>query len=128
MMESAKRDLSEQVKNTQEYFEYVKKVKEQAFIRLVEIRKIKQELEKEEEQIRDWALDYVRENLLKDEKSADFEVKGIRVNVSIGYRKVFDYPDDIKKAEEELRKKKKTAELDGSAKLIGLNPYLVFKF
>ncbi len=86
MMESAKRDLSEQVKNTQEYFEYVKKVKEQAFIRLVEIRKVKQELEKEEEQIRDWALDYVRENLLKDEKSADFEVKGIRVNVSIGYR------------------------------------------
>ncbi len=120
--------MMEQVKNTQEYFEYVKKVKEQAFIRLVEIRKLMNELQKEEEQIKDWALDYVRENLLTDEKKADFEVKGIRVSISINYRKVYKYPDEILKLEEELKRKKKIAETTGEAQLLALNPYLVFKF
>ncbi len=65
---------------------------------------------------------------MQNEKSADFEVKGIKVNVAVNYRKVFEYPEEIRKLEEELKQKKKLAELNGSAKLISLNPYLVFKF
>ena len=120
--------MMEQVKNTQEYLKHLRNVKEQAFIRLVEIRKLMNELQKEEEQIRDWALDYVRENLLTDEKKADFEVKGIRVSISINYRKVYRYPEEITKLEEELKRKKRIAETTGEAELVSLNPYLVFKF
>jgi len=54
----------EEIKTAQEYNEYVNQVKMQAFVRLVEIRKLIQELQKEEEQIKDWALDYVRDVLM----------------------------------------------------------------
>ncbi|CUS81619.1 hypothetical protein JGI7_01865 [Candidatus Kryptonium thompsonii] len=118
----------EEIKTAQEYNEYVNQVKMQAFVRLVEIRKLIQELQKEEEQIKDWALDYVRDVLMRDEKSADFDVNGIKVNVTINYRKIFQYPEEILKLENELKQKKKLAELDGSAKLLTLNPYLVLKF
>ncbi|CUU10843.1 hypothetical protein JGI3_02394 [Candidatus Kryptobacter tengchongensis] len=118
----------EEIKTNKDYTEYLNEVKMKAFIRLVEIRKLIQELSKEEEQIKDWALDYVRENLLKDEKSADFEINGLKVNITINYKKVFQYPEEIIKLENELKQKKKIAELSGSAKLISLNPYLVFKF
>jgi len=120
--------MMEQLKSTADYLNHLKNVKERAFVRLVEIRKLVQELQREEEQIRDWALDYVKDYLLQNEKSADFEVNGIKVNVAVNYRKVFDYPEEIKKLENELKQKKKTAELNGSAKLLSLNPYLVFKF
>jgi uncharacterized protein YydD (DUF2326 family) len=40
----------------------------EAFIRLCEIRKQIQELQKEEEQIKDWAQYYAEEYLLKGEK------------------------------------------------------------
>jgi hypothetical protein len=48
--------------------------------------------------------------------------------VSLNFRKVFQYPDEIVKMEEELKKKKKESELNGTAKLIAVNRYLVFKF
>jgi len=48
--------------------------------------------------------------------------------VTINYRKIFQYPEEILKLENELKQKKKLAELDGSAKLLTLNPYLVLKF
>ena len=118
----------EEIKTNKDYTEYLNEVKMKAFIRLVEIRKLIQELSKEEEQIKDWALDYVRENLLKDEKSADFEINGLKVNITINYKKVFQYPEEIIKIENELKQKKKIAELDGSAKLLNLNPYIVLKF
>ncbi|CUS96720.1 MULTISPECIES: hypothetical protein [Candidatus Kryptoniota] len=118
----------EEIKTNKDYTEYLNEVKMKAFIRLVEIRKLIQELSKEEEQIKDWALDYVRENLLKDEKSADFEINGLKVNITINYKKVFQYPEEIIKLENELKQKKKIAELDGSAKLLNLNPYIVLKF
>jgi len=118
----------EEIKTNKDYTEYLNEVKMKAFIRLVEIRKLIQELSKEEEQIKDWALDYVRENLLKDEKSADFEINGLKVNITINYKKVFQYPEEIIKIENELKQKKKIAELNGSAKLLNLNPYIVLKF
>lgn len=118
----------EEIKTNKDYTEYLNEVKMKAFIRLVEIRKLIQELSKEEEQIKDWALDYVRENLLKDEKSADFEINGLKVNITINYKKVFQYPEEIIKLENELKQKKKIAELNGSAKLLNLNPYIVLKF
>jgi len=116
-----------EIRTTADYLEHLKSVKEQALVRLVQIRKAIQELQREEEQIKDWALDYATE-LLAGEKTGNFEVDGIRVSISINYKRTFEYPDEIKKAEEELKKAKKKAELDGSAKLISLNPYLVFKF
>ena len=101
---------------------------ENAFVRLCEIRKQIQELQKEEETIRDWALFYAEEYLLNGEKSAMFEINGQTVSVSINIRRVYDYPDEIKELEETLKRKKKEAELNGSAKLISINRYLVFKF
>jgi len=50
---------------------------EEAFIRLCEIRKQIQELQKEEEQIKDWAQYYAEEYLLKDEKTGTFDINGI---------------------------------------------------
>jgi hypothetical protein len=101
---------------------------EQAFIRLCEIRRKIQELQKEEEIIKDWALFYAQEYLLRNEKEGEFEINDFTVKVSIAQRKVFEYPEEIKKLEEELKNKKKQAELNGTAKLIAVNRYLVFKF
>jgi len=101
---------------------------EQAFIRLCEIRRKIQELQKEEEIIKDWALFYAQEYLLRNEKEGEFEINDFTVKVSIVQRKVFEYPEEIKKLEEELKNKKKQAELNGTAKLIAVNRYLVFKF
>jgi hypothetical protein len=101
---------------------------ERAFVRLVEIRKEIQSLQKEEETIREWAQFYAEEYLLQGEKSGMFEVDGQTVSVSLNFRKVFQYPDEIVKMEEELKKKKKESELNGTAKLIAVNRYLVFKF
>lgn len=101
---------------------------ERAFSRLVEIRKQIQELQREEEIIKDWALYFAENYLLNDEKSSYFEVNGIKVNVSVNFRKIYDYPEDLKKLEEELKRRKKESELNGTAKLIAVNRYLVFKF
>jgi predicted metal-dependent hydrolase len=101
---------------------------EEAFIRLCEIRKQIQELQKEEEQIKDWAQYYAEEYLLKGEKTGMFEVNGHAVAVSINLRKVYQYPDELTKLEEELKRRKKESELNGTAKLIAVNRYLVFKF
>jgi hypothetical protein len=101
---------------------------ERAFVRLVEIRKEIQSLQKEEETIREWAQFYAEEYLLQGEKSGMFEVDGQTVSVSVNFRKVFQYPDEIVKMEEELKKKKKESELNGTAKVISINRYLVFKF
>jgi len=116
-----------EIRTTADYLEHLKSVKEQALVRLVQIRKTIQELQREEEQIKDWALDYANE-ILGGEKSGYFDVDGVRVNISISYRKVFEYPEEIRKKEEEMKRMKKTAELNGTAKLVSLNPYLVFKF
>ena len=101
---------------------------ENAFVRLCEIRKQIQELQKEEETIRDWALFYAEEYLLKNEKTATFEINGLTTTISINLRRIYDYPEEIKQLEETLKKKKKESELNGSAKLISINRYLVFKF
>jgi hypothetical protein len=101
---------------------------ERAFLRLCEIRRTIQELQKEEETIREWAQFYAEQYLLQGEKSGMFEVDGQTVSVSLNFRKVFQYPDEIVKMEEELKKKKKESELNGTAKLIAVNRYLVFKF
>ena len=105
-----------------------KKFLERAFIRLVEIRKAIQDLQKEEEQIKEWAQFYAEEYLLKGEKTGIFEINGQTTSVSINYRKIYQYPDELIKLEEELKRKKKESELNGSAKLIAVNRYLVFKF
>ena len=115
---------TQQVINPYENVEFL----EQAFIRLCEIRKMIQELQREEEQIREWAQFYVEEYLLKGEKTGMFEINGQTVSVSINYRKIYQYPDELIKLEEELKRKKKESELNGSAKLIAVNRYLVFKF
>jgi len=101
---------------------------EEAFIRLCEIRRKIQELQKEEEIIKDWALFYAQEYLLRNEKEGEFEINDFTVKVSISQRRIFEYPEEIKSMEEELKKKKKESELNGTAKLIAINRYLVFKF
>jgi predicted metal-dependent hydrolase len=76
----------------------------------------------------DWAQYYAEEYLLKGEKTGMFEVNGHAVAVSINLRKVYQYPDELTKLEEELKRRKKESELNGTAKLIAVNRYLVFKF
>ena len=101
---------------------------ERAFVRLAQIRREIQELQREEELIKDWAQYYAFEFLLKDEKNATFLIDGVKTTISIAFKRVFEYPEEIKKLEEELKNKKKQAELNGTAKLIAVNRYLVFKF
>jgi hypothetical protein len=101
---------------------------ERAFVRLVEIRKEIQSLQKEEETIREWAQFYAEEYLLNGEKAGIFEVNGQTVSISLNYRKVYQYPDELVRLEEELKRRKKESELNGTAKLIAVNRYLVFKF
>jgi predicted metal-dependent hydrolase len=101
---------------------------ENAFVRLCEIRKQIQELEREEQQIRDWALYFAEEYLLKGEKEGEFEINDLTVKVSISQRRIFKYPEEIRKLEEELKRRKKESELNGTAKVISINRYLVFKF
>jgi hypothetical protein len=79
---------------------------ERAFLRLCEIRRTIQELQKEEETIREWAQFYAEQYLLQREKSGMFEVDGQTVSVSVNFRKVFQYPDEIVKMEEELKRRK----------------------
>jgi len=101
---------------------------EEAFIRLCEIRRKIQELQKEEEIIKEWALYFAEEYLLKGEKEGEFEINDFTVKVSISQRRIFEYPEEIKKLEEELKRRKKESELNGTAKVISINRYLVFKF
>jgi predicted nucleotide-binding protein (sugar kinase/HSP70/actin superfamily) len=101
---------------------------EEAFIRLCEIRRKIQELQKEEEIIKDWALYFAEEYLLKGEKEGDFEVNDFKVRVAIAQRKIFEYPEEVKQLEQTLKNKKKESELNGTAKVISINRYLVFKF
>jgi hypothetical protein len=95
---------------------------------LCEIRREIQELQKEEELIKDWAQYYAEEYLLKDEKTATFDIDGVKTQFQSAISGVFEYPEEIKSMEEELKKKKKESELNGTAKLIAVNRYLVFKF
>jgi hypothetical protein len=97
-------------------------------VRLAQIRREIQELQREEEIIKDWAQYYAFEFLLKDEKNATFLIDGVKTTISIAFKRVFEYPEEIKSMEEELKKKKKESELNGTAKLIAVNRYLVFKF
>jgi hypothetical protein len=101
---------------------------ERAFVRLAQIRSEIQNLQREEELIKDWAQYYAFEFLLKDEKNATFLIDGVKTTISIAFKRVFEYPEEIKSMEEELKKKKKESELNGTAKLIAVNRYLVFKF
>jgi hypothetical protein len=101
---------------------------ERAFVRLAQIRREIQNLQREEELIKDWAQYYAFEFLLKDEKNATFLIDGVKTTISIAFKRVFEYPEEIRKLEEELKNKKKQAELNGTAKVISINRYLVFKF
>jgi hypothetical protein len=101
---------------------------ERAFVKLAQIRKEIQNLQREEELIKDWAQYYAFEFLLKDEKNATFLIDGVKTTISISFKRVFEYPEEIRKLEEELKNKKKQAELNGTARVISINRYLVFKF
>jgi uncharacterized protein (DUF305 family) len=101
-----------------------------AFERLLRIRYIQSKLREEEEECKELALQYADLFILKNKANAIVEdqQQGIKAMVSVAERAQYEYPEEIKKLEDKLKKMKKEAEQNGTAKIVGITRYLAFRF
>jgi len=101
-----------------------------AFERLLRIRYLLSKLKEEEEKHRELALQYADLFILRQKANAIVEdqEQGIRAMVTIVERAQYEYPVEIQELEEKIKKMKKEAEQNGTAKIVGITRYLTFRF
>jgi translation initiation factor 2B subunit (eIF-2B alpha/beta/delta family) len=101
-----------------------------AFDNLLRIRYLLNKLKEEEEKYKEMALQYAEIFIFKDKVNAIVEdqQQGIKAMVSVAERVQYEYPEEIKRLEDKLKKMKKEAEQNGTAKIVGVTRYLAFRF
>jgi hypothetical protein len=105
------------------------KILRDAFFRYFDVKRQMAVLKDEENNLKDLALEYAELFLCKDKQNVIVEDdNGNRASVVIAERPQYDYPEEIKALEEKLKRMKKEAEINGTAKVVGYTKYLVFRF
>ena len=101
-----------------------------AFDNLLRIRYLLSKLKEEEEKYREMALQYAELFIFKDKVNAIVEdqQQGIKAMVSVAERAQYEYPEEIQKLERKLKIMKEEAERNGTARVVGVTKYLVFRF